>query len=461
MQQHTTGTTAARSGRRRWSTRAAAALLAGVMVGGVSLGVVPAMPASALEVSTERHLLVADPAAQRLYTYRVSDMQLTGQLDGIELASHVGTVVLPDGRVLFVDDAHAQVVVLTIDAQGRPTLDRRIDIPGERPWAGALWGAVDPGGDYFAVTSGYDDSAEQTVTVVDLSDFSVGQLPVSLDDNADGGYDELHVWLTGEPLQVAVTTGGRLRAYPLAAVMDGQTPSATSSVPVGPGTHGPVLSSDGDRLLVTTTEGVDRVRIDGGRLRDPSTLPYPTDPALVQNYRPRLSQDGDTLYGPIGKGQALPPERWAQAQNRLHAVDMATETTRITGLPKGIIGRSAQARQYALFPVISGPRDSALLLDTDRTSTRFGAVLQRIPLEKLSNGPETGISSVGTERRSAAITTSGDRGFVSHGGDGLISVLDTGRAVVSQTVRVPTPLRGGGYLVAVERGRALVDVMAR
>jgi hypothetical protein len=50
---------------------------------------------------------------------------------------------------------------------------------------------------------------------------------------------------------------------------------------------------------------------------------------------------------------------------------------------------------------------------------------------------------------------------VSHGGDGLISVVEPGRAAVRQTVRTPTPLRGGGYLVVVEPGRNLVDVMAR
>jgi hypothetical protein len=165
-------------------------------------------------------------------------MRRTGQLDGVELAAHAGTVLLPDGRLVFVDDAQGQVVVLTVDDRGRPTVRQRIDIPGDRPWEGALWAAVDPGANYFAVTSGYDESAEQTVTVVDLFDYSVGQLPVTLDRNAAGSFDELHVWLAGQPLQVVVSTGGRFRGYALQEVMAGRTPEASSSRRQVPGRTG-------------------------------------------------------------------------------------------------------------------------------------------------------------------------------------------------------------------------------
>jgi hypothetical protein len=299
------------------------------------------------------------------------------------------------------------------------------------------------------------------VTVVDLFDYSVGQLPVHLDANATGGFDELHVWLAGQPLQVAVSTGGRIRSYPLDAVMAGRPAAQTGAAAVGPSTHGPVLSRDGDRLLVTTSEGVDRVRIVGGRLVQPRSIAYPGPAPLVQNYRPRLSQDGRTLYGPIAEDRALAPEQWARTINKLHTVDLGAETAQVRPLARGIVGRSAQSTPYALFPVIGGQQDTALFVSVDAGSPGFGSTVQRIPLAPLSSGPKPGVSSAGTERRSAAITTAGDRGFVSHGGDGLISVVDPSRASVRETVTVPTTLAGGGYLVVVERGRNLVDVMAR
>ena len=450
-----------RQGVDRRRTRRRRTVVALAAVAAIAVGASPATAGATAEVSADRHLLVADPAAQRLYTYRVSDLRRTGQLDGVELAAHAGTVLLPDGRLLFVDDEQGQVVALTVDGRGRPTVQQRIDIPGERPWEGAVWAAVDPGANYFAVTSGYDESPEQTVTVVDLFDYSVGQLPVTLDRNAAGGFDELHVWLAGQPLQVVVSTGGRLRSYGLQEVMAGRSPAETSSAPAGPGTHGPVLSRDGDRLLVTTTEGVDRVRIVGDQLRDHRTIPYPGPGPLLQNYRPRLAQDGRTLYGPISRVEGLRPEQWAQTSNRLHTVDLTTETARTAPLPAGIVGRSAQSARHALFPVIGGQQDTAAFVDVDRSSPQFRSVVRSVRLQPLTKGPRPGTASAGTERRSAAITTRGDRGFVSHGGDGLISVVEPGRAAVRQTVRTPTPLRGGGYLVVVEPGRALVDVLAR
>jgi len=49
---------------------------------------------------------------------------------------------------------------------------------------------------------------------------------------------------------------------------------------------------------------------------------------------------------------------------------------------------------------------------------------------------------------------------VTHGGDGKISVIDTERLSVTQ-VSVPTALRGGGYITAVEKGAEPIDLVAR
>jgi YVTN family beta-propeller protein len=57
-------------------------------------------------------------------------------------------------------------------------------------------------------------------------------------------------------------------------------------------------------------------------------------------------------------------------------------------------------------------------------------------------------------------TPDGRYAFVTHGGDGKVSVVDTERLSVQQ-VRVPTALRGGGYITAVQKGAEPVDLMAR
>jgi hypothetical protein len=50
--------------------------------------------------------------------------------------------------------------------------------------------------------------------------------------------------------------------------------------------------------------------------------------------------------------------------------------------------------------------------------------------------------------------------FATHGGDGKISVVDTATLSVEQ-MTVPTALRGGGYIIAIQRGLRPVDLVAR
>jgi hypothetical protein len=119
------------------------------------------------------------------------------------------------------------------------------------------------------------------------------------------------------------------------------------------------------------------VRILGDQLVDPKTIPDPGPLPLVQNYRPRLSQDGRTLYGPISQDQELRPEQWAQTQNRLHTLDLRSEAARTAPLLTGIVGRSAQSTPYALFPVIGARQDTAAFVGVDRSSPQFRSVVRR------------------------------------------------------------------------------------
>jgi hypothetical protein len=52
------------------------------------------------------HLLVADKTDSKISIYSIPDFELTGQLDGITLGVHGGTLMLEDGRVIFADLAN-------------------------------------------------------------------------------------------------------------------------------------------------------------------------------------------------------------------------------------------------------------------------------------------------------------------------------------------------------------------
>ncbi len=56
----------------------------------------------------KNYLLVADTTAEELYVFSIPEMTLTGQLDSMRLAAHMGTTQLPDGRILLVDDKNVQ-----------------------------------------------------------------------------------------------------------------------------------------------------------------------------------------------------------------------------------------------------------------------------------------------------------------------------------------------------------------
>lgn len=154
-------------------------------------------PTAALSAGDRGTFLVAaDPEAAALHVFRASTLQRTGSLADLKVDVHAGTVALPDGRLLLVDEK-ANIDQVRIDATGRPRLERSVAIPtGDRRWEGAAWAAVDPSLRYFGVTSGYSDSPDQTLTVLDTQTFRAFQLPVEVDE-VDGGFTEVQVTFGG------------------------------------------------------------------------------------------------------------------------------------------------------------------------------------------------------------------------------------------------------------------------
>jgi hypothetical protein len=143
-------------------------------------------------------LLVADTAAKRLYVYRVPDMIMTGELDNVLLGVHLGTLALPDGRILLSDDDAKEILAIRIDDDGVPAVvNRTAATLGRR----AVWGSTDPKFRYFAVASEIENSDEQVINLVDLQTFE--NTPVHVEMQAE---EEAHPYLGERPL-VSLTMG--------------------------------------------------------------------------------------------------------------------------------------------------------------------------------------------------------------------------------------------------------------
>ena len=399
----------------------------------------------------EGRLVVADTSAEVVYVHDSPSFTKVGEFTGIKLSSHLGAIALPDGRAVFVDDKSSQVIVLQTLGE-RPEILQRIK--GASP---AIWGGVDPDFEYLVYSSPPDDSPEKvaTATLVNLKDYKAHELKVPM-----GGSGELHVALGGKPLTLFASTLNELHAYRVSDVVKGE-PVALGFTEVNTGLHGAVITHDGKpRILVSTTASFDLVTYNGSELGAAKPLAWDVDGrAGGRNGRPRLSWDGNYVYGALAA--AVPAEQWQSRQNDVHIVNLQNETVKRLPLAPGIVGRFQIARPYALFYNIHPDGDFAILFDTDPSSATFQQVVAGIPLQPLAGAPQAGVSAAGTEARGGAITPDGKYAFVSQGGESKVWVIDTESRTIVRDIAVPTPLRGGGYLLAVQKDVEPVDLQVR
>ena len=412
---------------------------------------------------TEGYLLVADTVAERIYVYSLPSITLTGHMDGVRLGAHAGLIALPDGRLLFVDDKAVEFLAVRIDSIGAPVVIGRASIPVKQSWNRVAWSVVDPGFRYYALSSD-DEGADQTITVVDLDDFRVGQLTVTTAKNRNDAYEEVHPYLAGNPLMLYATTGEAIQGWAVADVMAGQAGAPRISAALTPNPHGPLLQPGMQRLLTTTAGGLAIHDLQGATLAAQRTVSWEVSGVRTsQNARPRLSPDGMTVYGTVTRTVSPPlaPADWAEQEALASAIDLRRETNRHIPIAKGIVGRFTLGMSYALFWNVHPDGDFAHLLDIDPSSPTFQEFVARVPLAKLGNGPIAGQTATGREARTGTITPDGRWAFVGHGGDAKISVIDTRARALSSTINLPSPLRNGGYIVAVQPGMPLFDLHAR
>jgi hypothetical protein len=293
-------------------------------------------------------LLVGDTVERRLYVYRVPDMVKTGELDNVLLGTHMGTLTLPDGRILLSDNAAEEILALRIDDDGVPVVvNRTAATLGQ----GAVWGSTDRKFRYFAVASGVENSEEQIINLVDLQTFENTPVPVKM--HAE---EEAHPYLGEQPLALFVGLGGVMQSYRVADLISHASPAPASETVIDLGAHGLVISPKTSRLGISTRAGFNVVDTDCAEFGSPVcsvvNIPWDIDGRVGgQNFRPRLAYDGVTALGAIA-GLVATPEQWADTPQDVHVLNLKTLGAHRFRLGNGIVPRFALSQAFAIFVIV-------------------------------------------------------------------------------------------------------------
>lgn len=488
------------------------------------------------------HLLVADPAAAKLYVYSVPALELEAEFSEIRVAEHSGFLPISGGRVLFVneketehdhddegdegddagdhdeeegddhdedgedhaghdhdedsetqafsiqrvsvrqaeisqsnqtailrsaqeDDGHdhegeeeagGELIVLKLNLRGRPAIIGRTPVG-----APASHIAVHPKMTYAVVGS---RDPERAISVVDLRWWSstsydtILSAPLETVDPgvAIGGKDPIIYHRFVDP----DFTLGKLEAFPLKNLLaENFAPTGTVSVDGPP--HGEIISHQFKIFCSAFTMGIACADIQGQDLTLRGVIPYDTpERSGGQAFFARLANDGRRVYSYLRDfvSDTAPWEDW---RNDAYIADIVSgEVTRLE-LGPGLVYRQALSDLYALYFTLHPDGDNAVLLDTNPKSPTFHQIIARIPLDPLQNPPPRGGDPFAAESRRVAISPDGRWGFISHGGDGLISVIDTQTQQVVNKLATPTPLTAGGYVIAVQSDMELGDTIGR
>lgn len=441
-------------------------------------------------------LIVADSSAEKLYVYTIPDFHLEATFDNLRAANEPGFLSLQGKRVLFInesgssghthehddegeeeeieheeeeEDAENELIMLHMRLQGEPRIIGRAPI-GK---AEANHLAIHPNHTYAAVGSG------NTLTLVDLRWWSATRYESVA--SLELASEETGVAIGDNPSTVYVRriatdfSSGALDAYAIKDLLLGKN-SPTSEVPLDSSPHGEILTHRFNRFCSATDQGFECAEVIDGSVARSATVPYRLVTDSTQSERAwtaALSQDQRFLYSNIERypeGDFL----WSQVENDAYIADL--QTNEVVRLPLGpgwvTLGSYAVAEPHvALYAVTHPTGDTAYLIDANPQSPTFRQLLATIPLAPLRNNPNTPERdpfSPGFQTRRVALTPDGRWGFVSHGGDGFVSVIDTTTKTVVQTLTLPTLLgdeealfHGGGRLIAVQPGSTLGDTISR
>lgn len=433
--------------------------------GVAALALLAAGSASAQQAPRPAFLLVGDPAAGQLYVYSVPELRLLASFNQITVGAHAGIIALPDGRALIPEEQNKQLVVLQLAANAAPTIAARAPMPipiGSRYG----WAAVDPGHTVYMMTSDDDLDPVELVSMVDLSTYAAKQFKVDVQGPPDA---EMHITLAGTPPAAIIHKATRVDSFSVSALADraaglgsllGGGLKPNGSIAVGNGGHSNSYSMQTGKWVGSTLRGLEVARLVDGVIGEAKLLPWEANGLSGgRNARQRMTTDGRHVFGTLNA--AVPPEKWAEAKVDVHWADLTTDTVTRLPLAPGLVGRGGVSSRHAVYSNIHPDGDFANILDVNPASAQFRQVVARVPLDKLAGGPVADQPAAGRQSRHSTISVDGRWAFVTHGGDGRISVIDTAERRVTSKLSVPTPLNGGGYIVAVELGAPVFELAAR
>jgi hypothetical protein len=239
--------------------------------------------------------------------------------------------------------------------------------------------------------------------------------------------------------------------------------------------HGEVISHKLRRFCSASGVGFECADLQDDTLIRGPTIPYSATPSDSERaWTARLSGDQRFIFSNIEQYPPGEEASWTDTQNDAYIADVASGKSIRTPLGLGWITTKSYAvasPHVALYALTHPDGDTAFLLDANSSSSTFGQILAILPLDPLQNNPNTPERSPfdpGFQTRNAALSPDGQWGFVTHGGDGLISVIDIRERKIVRTLEVPSPLgdleasfSGGGRLIAVQAGKRSGDTIGR
>jgi hypothetical protein len=396
-------------------------------------------------------LVVADPEAYAIYIYDIPSLELVGRYDGAHFAEHAGFFPLDDGRVLFVDD---QSSTLNIHDVFGP-------IPGDMQMLASLSGsplhlAVDPSQRYAATSAMALDFGVDTINLTDMRSPNWTTVKAEIPTGEPG------VLLGGDPLLLYHRNDDppTMELYDFETLWNGQQ-SLLSGKTLGTGPHGEAIAHAAGKLFSAADEGFYVMDASGSSLSEPRIVPYAASGREGgRAYYSRMGSNQKFIYTYLRNNGDQP---WRDWQNDAYILDVNTETATRIEIGDGLVYRLAESSRYAIYAQYHPDGDFAHFLDTDPTSETFHTLVGRVPLPAMSKTP-TGEDASPWESeafRLTGILPSGDYAFVTHGGDGEISVIDTSSMTIVGTIETPTPLDFGGYLLGMEEGAHASDTLGR
>ncbi|SDN30839.1 YncE family protein [Allokutzneria albata] len=399
-------------------------------------------------------LLVADPAASAVHVLDARTGRVTGTLSGRKLNDHAGTVVLADGRVLFVDDAAKQLVVVNV-AGAAPRIVGTAPVEGEISHF-----AVDAAG-RFAVTAGSEghehdaapsDAAEghATLTAVDLTTFKSGHGVVHS--------GEPGVLLDGGTVLHRNDAPAQLESYRLTDVVKAGGAHLTAAVKtaIGEHGHGEAFSSKHRRAITATERGVDLTEVT--RAGDFGAQRVAAWGGPGRGFYLRLHDDADTAVTYV-RDSSHPD--WTQWTEHAYLLDVRTGRTTRTPLGSGYVFRFGLSDELAGYVVHGAARDELALVDVNARDGGFGRLTRRVDLGVLPGGPQGGKDPFAAQTRKIALDDAGRTAYLTAGGQGRVDIVDTAAGRITRSLAVPTPLDRGGAIAVWEPGVSHADTVGR